>query len=80
MTFARLDQFPRTYIQAEGTTDDGLGVRISVGPELGTLDDKWIKEGALEAIKASRPDALLVCTFSFEASIHEQTAELKGSP
>jgi adenine-specific DNA-methyltransferase len=76
MTFARLDSFPGTYIQAEGTTDDGLGVRISVGPELGTVGDKWIKEAALEAIKGSRPNVLLVCAFSFEASIHEQTAEL----
>jgi adenine-specific DNA-methyltransferase len=76
MTFARLDTFPGTYIQAEGTTDDGLGVRISVGPELGTVGDKWIKDAALEAIKGSKPDVLIVCAFSFEASIHEQTAEL----
>ena len=76
MTFARLDPFPGTYIQAEGTTGDGLGVRISVGPELGTVGDKWIKDAALEAIKGSKPDVLLVCAFSFEASIHEQTAEL----
>jgi adenine-specific DNA-methyltransferase len=76
MTSARLDSFPGTYIQAEGTTDDVLGVRISIGPELGTVGDKWIKEAALEAIKGSRPQVLLVCAFSFEASIHEQTAEL----
>ncbi len=76
MTFDRLDPFPGTYIQAEGTTSDGLGVRVSVGPELGTVGDQWIKEAALEAIKGSRPDVLLVCAFSFEAGVHEQTGEL----
>lgn len=37
--FDRLDPFPGEYVQAEGTTDAGLGVRVSVGPELGTVGD-----------------------------------------
>jgi hypothetical protein len=38
--------------------------------------DADIKKAALEAIKGSRCDLLLVCAFAFEASVHEQTAEL----
>ncbi len=75
--FDRLDPFPGRFIQAEGTTDSGLGVRVSVGPELGTVGDQWIKEASLEAIKGSRPDVLLVCAFSFDAGILQQTEELK---
>ena len=74
--FERLDPFPGKYVHAEGTTTDGFGVRVSVGPELGTVGDQWIKDAALEAIKGSKPDVLLVCAFSFEASVLEQTAEL----
>lgn len=74
--FTRLDPFPGKYIQAEGATDNGLAVRVSVGPELGTVGDKWIKEAALEAIKGGRTEVLLICAFSFEASTLQQTAEL----
>ena len=49
---------------------------MCVGPEFGTLGDADIKKAALEAIKGSRCDLLLVCAFAFEASVHEQTAEL----
>ena len=51
-------------------------MRVSIGPEFGTVGDQWIKAAALEAIKGSRCDLLLVCAFAFEASVHEQTAEL----
>jgi adenine-specific DNA-methyltransferase len=76
ITFARLDPFPGEYIHAEGETDTGAAVRVCVGPEFGTLGDADIKKAALEAIKGSRCDLLLVCAFAFEPSIHEQTAEL----
>jgi adenine-specific DNA-methyltransferase len=74
--FERLDPFPGEYIQAEGITDTGAAVRVSIGPEFGTVGDQWIKAAALEAIRGSRCDLLLVCAFAFEASVHEQTAEL----
>jgi adenine-specific DNA-methyltransferase len=74
--FERLDPFPGEYIQAEGVTDAGAAVRVSIGPEFGTVGDQWLKAAALEAIKGSRCDLLLVCAFAFEASVHEQTAEL----
>ncbi len=76
ITFTRLDTFPGEYIQAEGETDTGAAVRVCVGPEFGTLGDADIKRAALEAIKGSKCELLLVCAFAFEASVHEQTAEL----
>jgi adenine-specific DNA-methyltransferase len=74
--FARLDPFPGRYVQAEGETDAGAAVRVSVGPEFGTVGDADVKRAALEAVKGSGCDLLLVCAFAFEASVHEQTAEL----
>jgi adenine-specific DNA-methyltransferase len=76
ITFTRLDTFPGEYIQAEGETDTGAAVRVSVGPEFGTVGDADIKKASLEAIKGSKCDLLLVCAFAFEPSVHEQTAEL----
>src|SRR5207237_9915719 len=72
----RLDPFPGEYIRAGGETGAGAAVRVCIGPEFGTLGDADIKKAALEAIKGSRCDLLLVCAFAFEASVHEQTAEL----
>jgi adenine-specific DNA-methyltransferase len=76
ISLTRLDPFPGEYIHAEGETVTGAAVRVCVGPEFGTLGDADIKKAALEAIKGSKCDLLLVCAFAFEASIHEQTAEL----
>jgi adenine-specific DNA-methyltransferase len=76
ITFARLDTFPGEYVQAEGETDAGAAVRVSIGPEFGTVGDADIKKAALEAMRGSKCDLLLVCAFAFEASVHEQTAEL----
>jgi adenine-specific DNA-methyltransferase len=76
IAFARLDPFPGEYVHAEGETDTGAAVRVCVGPEFGTLGDADIKKAALEAIKGSKCDLLLVCAFAFEPSVHEQTAEL----
>ena len=47
-----------------------------MGCEFVPLGDAEIRKAALEAIKGSRCELLLVCAFAFEASIHEQTAEL----
>lgn len=76
ITLARLDPFPGESIHAEGETDPGAAVRVCIGPEFGTLGDADIKKAAIEAIKGSRCDLLLVCAFAFEPSVHEQTAEL----
>lgn len=76
ITFARLDAFPGQYVHAEGETETGVSVRVSVGPEFGTVGDEHIKKAALEAIKGSKCELLLVCAFAFEAGVHDQTAEL----
>ena len=76
ITLTRLDSYPGSYVQAEGESDTGTRVRVSVGPELGTVGDQWIGEAALEALKGSGCELLLVCGFAFEASVHERTAEL----
>ena len=76
INFTRLDTFPGEYIQAEGETDTGAAVRVSVGPEFGTVGDADIRKASLEAIKGSNCDLLLMCAFAFEPSVHEQTAEL----
>jgi adenine-specific DNA-methyltransferase len=46
ITFARLDLFPGEYIQAEGESDTGTAVRVSIGPEFGTVGDADIKKAA----------------------------------
>src|SRR5207247_10675184 len=74
ITFARLDPFPGEFIHAEGETDAGKAVRVCVGPEFGTLGDADIKRAALEAIKGSRCDLLLVCAFAFEPTAPNQPA------
>ena len=80
LIFDRLDAFPGEYIQAEGTySENGAskGVRVSVGPEFGTVGPEWIKQAALEAMRGSQCDLLLVCGFAFDPHVAEQTQELK---
>jgi adenine-specific DNA-methyltransferase len=80
LTFDRLDAFPGEYVQAEGTYTEGgasKAVRVSVGPEFGTVGPEWVQQSALEAIKGSRCELLLVCGFAFDPHVHEQTQELK---
>lgn len=76
LTFSRLDAYPGEYIHAEGETDTGKAIRVCIGSEFATLGDADIKKAALEAIRGSKCDVLLVCAFAFEASVHEQTVEL----
>lgn len=80
IAFERLDNYPGEYIQAEGSYLEGTtsrSVRVSVGPEFGTVGPEWINAAAREAIKGSRCDLLLVCGFSFDPHVHEQTDQLK---
>ena len=80
LVFERLDPFPGEHIQAEGTyTENGVAkaVRVSIGPEFGTVGPEWIRQAALEAIRGSRCDLLLVCGFAFDPHVSGQTEELK---
>lgn len=53
------------------------GVRVSIGPEFGTVGPEWIQEAAKEALKGSRCELLLVCGFAFDPHVATQTEELK---
>jgi adenine-specific DNA-methyltransferase len=77
MSFQNIDPYPGAYVHGQATSDTGLSVKISVGPELGTVGDKWISEAAKECIKGSGADVLLVCGFAFEASVLVKTDELR---
>jgi adenine-specific DNA-methyltransferase len=79
LVFERLDVFPGEHVHAEGTfAENGAsrGVRVSVGPKFGTVDPEWIRLAALESIKGSACDLLLVCGFAFDPHVSEQTKEL----
>ena len=76
ITFTSLDPYPGRFIQAEGQTDAGLAVRVSVGPEQGTVGDEWLGKAALGALAGSGCELLLVLGFAFEASVLGQTADL----
>ncbi len=62
--FDRLNAFPGEYIQGgRGVQRKRCvqgGLRVSIGPEFGTVGPERIKLAALEAIKGSRCDLLLV--------------------
>jgi adenine-specific DNA-methyltransferase len=80
LVFERLDAFPGEYVHAEGTFEENgqsKAVRVSIGPEFGTVSPEWIKWAAKEAIKGSECEMLLVCGLAFDPHVHEQTQELK---
>ena len=83
LMFERLDVFPGQYIHAEGTYAEGDGsktVRVSIGPAFGTVDADWVRDAALESIKGSSCDLLLVCAFAFDPHVYQMTEELKKGP
>jgi len=65
------------YIQAEGEyTDKNDQVRrvaVVIGPEHGTVGKDLIKEAATEAVRGLSADLLLVCGFSFDPDVSEET-------
>jgi adenine-specific DNA-methyltransferase len=80
LVFDRLDPFPGEYVHAEGVYTEGgaaKGVRVGVGPEFGTVGPEWVKQAALEAVRGSQCELLLVCGFAFDPRVSEQTQELK---
>jgi adenine-specific DNA-methyltransferase len=65
------------YIQAEGEYTDSSGqvkqVAVCIGPEHGTVGKDLIKGAATEAVRGLGADMLLVCGFSFDAEVSEET-------
>jgi adenine-specific DNA-methyltransferase len=71
MTFDTVEPYAATYIQAVGVREDAATgtpsrVGITIGPQYGTVDPKFIKAASREAIHAGDLDLLCVLAFAFD--------------
>jgi adenine-specific DNA-methyltransferase len=82
ITFATLDTYPGTYLQAVGeqfvddeSTDESAPSRIgiAIGPQHGTVSPSYIKSAAREAIAEGSIDLVCVLAFAFDARATEAT-------
>ena len=81
ITFAGLDRYAGAYLQAigeQGAEDDATAavpyrVGIAIGPQYGTVSQKFIKDAAREAIRAGDLDLLAILGFAFDAKATEVT-------
>jgi adenine-specific DNA-methyltransferase len=73
--FASFESFAGEYIQAVGERtgvangDAPTRVGIAIGPQYGTVNARFVKDAAREAIKAENIDLLCVLAFAFEANV-----------
>jgi adenine-specific DNA-methyltransferase len=75
ITFATLDAYPGSYLQAVG---EQLGettsrVGLAIGPQYGTVSPSFIKAAAREAIAAGDIDLVAILGFAFDAQATEVT-------
>jgi len=72
-----LEPYPGIWIQAQGeyTDKDGLvkRVAVSIGPEYGTVGSDHIKDAAKEAVLGLGYDLLVVCGFTFDPGVSEES-------
>ena len=80
--FEFLEPYAGTYIQAVGArrggTEDGSGttkVGIAIGPQYGTVSQRFCRDAVREAIRAQDIDLLCVLGFAFDASTAEVTEQ-----
>jgi adenine-specific DNA-methyltransferase len=79
--FASLEAYAGEYIQAVGeravlTNGDAPSrVGIAIGPQYGTVNPRFVKDAAREAIEAESIDLLCVLAFAFEANVTGVTEE-----
>ena len=77
ISFASLEPYAGTYIQAVGERLGGtdvdsaegprpLRVGIAIGPQYGTISPPFVKSAALEAIRAEEIDLLCILGFAFD--------------
>ena len=71
LEFARIEPYSGMYVQAIGTPrenddTDVPDVAIAVGPQYGTVDARFIKEAAKEAVKIDEVGILAVLAFAFD--------------
>lgn len=73
--FASTEPYPGTFIQALGDSKDGARVGIAIGPQYGTVSQRFVKEAAREAIGEGSIDLLCVLGFAFDATAGDVTGE-----
>ncbi|BAZ71323.1 DNA methylase (plasmid) [Fischerella sp. NIES-4106] len=77
LKFDSLEPHPGTWIQAQGEYTDKDGkvrrVAVSIGPEYGTVGSDQIKEAAKEAVLGLGYDLLIVCGFTFDPGVSEES-------
>ncbi|WP_238696906.1 site-specific DNA-methyltransferase [Streptomyces sp. E5N298] len=76
--FVSVESYPGSYIQAIGTTASLPGegearVGIAIGPQYGTVSQRFARDAVKEAIEAQDIDLLCVLGFAFDASTAEVT-------
>ncbi len=82
ITFATLDSYPGSYLQAIGERSDAAEdssapsrVGIAIGPQYGTVSPAFIKAAAREAVVAGDVDLVAVLGFAFDAQATEVTEQ-----
>ncbi|ARV63386.1 site-specific DNA-methyltransferase (plasmid) [Nostocales cyanobacterium HT-58-2] len=77
LVFDNLEPYSSTWIQAVGEYTDIDGnvkrVAVSIGPEYGTVGSDQIKEAAKEAVQGLSYDLLVVCGFTFDPGVAEES-------
>lgn len=77
LKFDSLEPHAGTWIQAEGEYTDKDGkvkrVAVSIGPEYGTVGSDHIKDAAKEAVQGLGYDLLVVCGFTFDPGVSEES-------
>jgi adenine-specific DNA-methyltransferase len=77
LVFDNLEPYSSTWIQAVGEYTDKDGkvkrVAVSIGSEYGTVGSDQIKEAAKEAVQGLGYDLLVVCGFTFDPGVAEES-------
>lgn len=79
LVFDSLEPYAGTWLQAAGEYTDGDGkvkrVAVSIGPEYGTVGSDQIKDAAKEAVRGLGYDLLIVCGFTFDSGVSEESKQ-----
>ena len=73
--FGSTESYPGTFIQAMGESKDGARIAVAIGPQYGTVSQRFVKEAAREAIAEGSIDLLCVLGFAFDATAGDVTGD-----
>jgi adenine-specific DNA-methyltransferase len=73
--FDSIEPYPGLYVQAIGSASDGTRVGIAIGPQYGTVSQRFARDAVREAIRSGDIDLLCVLGFAFDATTGEVTEE-----